>query len=251
MDGAHRFLRQLGLSFRRSKNKFTACPALLVCERGYRSLRTNQFTSRTRNGGPIVMMKSLWLGLIVAITFTCLLSQWVFSAASKETDSPKGISPEIVAEYVHSVVQADRTFYQTEIVNRMREKGMVSASEHWREDGGIPLPAQFLQESGRLMAKQGKAIRFRLISDWAINKENRPATEFERTGLMKILENPDRPYTAVITDGKVRSFQALYADKAVTQFCADCHNVHRNSLKRDFKQGDVMGGMLITIVLPQ
>ena len=135
------------------------------------------------------MMKGLWLGLVVGITFTCLLGQWVLSAASKETDSPKGISPEIVAEYVHSVVQADRTFYQTEIVDRMQEKGMVSASEHWRADGGLPLPAQFLQESGRLMAKQGKAIRFRLISSWAINKEHRPTTEFERTALTKILGN--------------------------------------------------------------
>ena len=120
------------------------------------------------------MMKGLWLGLVVGITFTCLLGQWVFSAASKETDSPKGISPEIVAEYVHSVVQADRAFYQTEVVDRMREKGMVSASEHWRVDGGLPLPAQFLQESGQLMAKQGKAIRFRLISSWAINKRASP-----------------------------------------------------------------------------
>ena len=196
-------------------------------------------------------MKGLWLGLAVGTTFTCLLGQGAVSAASKETDSPKGISPEMVAEYVHSVVQANRTFYQTEIVSRMREKGMVSSSESWKVDGSLPLPVQFLQESGRLMAKQGKGLRFRLISSWAINKENRPTTEFERTGLMKVLENPDRPYTAITTEGKARSFQALYADKAVSQFCADCHNVHPKSPKRDFKEGDVMGGMLITIVLPE
>ena len=196
-------------------------------------------------------MKGLSLGLAVGTTFTCLLGQGVFSAASKETDSPKGLSPEIVAEYVHSVVQANRTFYQTEIVDRMQAKGMVSASEHWRADGGIPLPVQFLQESGRLMAKEGKAIRFRLISSWAINKESGPKTEFERTGLMKVLENPDRPYTAITTEGKARSFQALYADKAVSQFCADCHNVHPKSPKNDFKAGDVMGGLLGTIALPQ
>jgi len=196
-------------------------------------------------------MRGFWLGLAVGTTFTCLLGQGVFSAASRETDSPKGISPEIVADYVHSVVQADRTFYQTEIVDRMREKGMVFASENWRTDGGLPLPAQFLQESGRLAAEQRKGMRVRLISSWAINKEHRPTTEFERTGLMKILANPDRPYTAVTTEGKARIFQALYADKAVSQHCADCHNVHPKSLKRDFKAGDVMGGMLITIVLPQ
>jgi hypothetical protein len=185
------------------------------------------------------------------MTFTSVLGQWVFSATTRETDPPKGISPDIVADYVHSVVQADRTFYQTEIVDRMQEKGMVFASENWRADGGLPLPAQFLQESGRFTAKQGKAIRFRLISSWAINKEHRPTTEFERTGLMKIFVSPDRPYTAVTTEGKARIFQALYADKAVSQQCADCHNVHPKSLKRDFKAGDVMGGLLVTISLPQ
>jgi hypothetical protein len=198
-----------------------------------------------------VRMKGRWLGLAVGTTVTCLLGQWVFSAASNESGAPKGIAPELVAEYVHSVVQANRTFYQVEIVDRMQQKGLVFASENWRADGDLPLPAQFLQDSGRLMAEQGKGIRFRLISSWAINKEHRPTTEFERTGLLKILANPARPYTAVTTEGKARTFQALYADTAVTQYCADCHNVHPQSPKRDFKAGDVMGGMLITIVLPQ
>jgi hypothetical protein len=197
-----------------------------------------------------VNVKNFWLGLAVGTTFTCLLGPWAFTAVSKETDPPKGISPEVVADYVHSVVQTDRTFYQTEIVDRMREKGIVFASENWKTEGDLPLPAQFLQGSGRLMAEQRKDIRFRLISSWAINKEHRPKTEFERTGLMKILANPERPYTAITVEGKARIFQALYADKAVSQLCADCHNVHQDSLKRDFKAGDVMGGMLITIILP-
>lgn len=196
-------------------------------------------------------MRGFWLGLVVGTTFTCLLGQLVFSAASGETDPTKGLSPEIVADYVHSVVQADRTFYQIEIVDRMQKKGLAFASENWRMTGDLPLPAQFLQESGRLLAEQKKRIRFRLISSWAINKEHRPKTEFERTGLTKILENTDRPYTAVTTEGKARIFQALYADKAVSQHCADCHNGHPQSLKRDFKEGDVMGGVLVTIALPQ
>ncbi|HNP62007.1 MAG TPA: DUF3365 domain-containing protein [Nitrospirales bacterium] len=196
-------------------------------------------------------MRGFWLGLVVGTTFTFLLGQWAFPAASKETDPPNGLSPAIVADYVHSVVQADRTFYQMEIVDRMQEKGLAFASENWKMDGDLPLPAQFLQESGRLMAEQQKLIQFRLISSWAINKEHRPTTVFQRTGLTKILENPDRPYTGVTTEGKARIFQALYADKAVSQHCADCHNGHPQSLKRDFKAGDVMGGVLVTIALPQ
>ncbi len=196
-------------------------------------------------------MRGFWLGLAIGTIFTSLLGQWVFSASSKETDPPKGISPERVADYIHSVIQADRAFYTTEIVERMQTRGIVFASEHWRDDGDLPLPAQFLLESGLLVAKQSKGIRFRLISSWPINKRNSAKTEFERIALTKIVENTDRPYTAVTTEGKARVFQALYPDKALSSKCADCHNVHPESPKRDFKAGDVMGGVMLTIPLPQ
>ena len=196
-------------------------------------------------------MRGFWLGLAVGTISTCLFGQWVFSAASKETDPPKGISPETVADYIHSVIQADRTFYTTEIVERISARGTIYASENWRETGDLPLPAQFILEAGRLVAQQPNGIRFRLISSWAINKRNGPTTEFERTALTKILVNPDRPYAGVTTEGRARVFQALYPDKALSQRCADCHNVHPKSPKRDFKAGDVMGGILLTIPLPQ
>jgi len=191
------------------------------------------------------------LGLAVGTISTCLLGQWVSSAVSKETDPAKGIAPEIVAGYIHSVVQADRHFYTTEIVERMQTRGIVFTSEHWKETGDLPLPAQFVLETGRLVAQQPNGIHFRLISNWAINKRNSPTTEFERTALTKINGNTDRPYTGVTTDGGARVFQAVYPDKALSQRCADCHNVHQKSPKRDFKEGDVMGGMLVTIPLPR
>jgi hypothetical protein len=195
-------------------------------------------------------LRGFWLGLAVGTISTCLLGQVMSSAASKEADPPKGISPHMVAEYLHTVVQADRQFY-TELVEWMQSRGVVFPSEHWRETGTLPLPAQFVLETWRLVAQQPNGIRFRLISSWAINKKNGPTTEFERIALTKIVANTDRPYTGVTTEGKARVFQALYPDKALTPMCADCHNVHPDSPKRNFKQGDVMGGMLLTIPLPQ
>src|SRR5215471_2904439 len=193
-------------------------------------------------------VKGFWSGFAVGTVFTCLFGQWVLSAVSQEPNPPKSIPAETVADYVHSVIQADRTIYTTEVVERMQMRGIVTASENWRETGRLPLPAQFLIESGRLVAENPNGIRFRLISNWAINKKNRPASEFERTGLGEILHS-DLPYRGVITENGIQYFKALYPDKAVSQTCIGCHNAHPNSPKRDFKPRDIMGGLLLSIPL--
>ncbi len=162
---------------------------------------------------------------------------------------PAGIPPEKVADYVHAVIQADRTIYTTMVVNRMQEKGIVSAEEHWEQNNALPLPAQFLQHSGKLVAEGGGGIRYRLISLWPIYQRNAPATPLERKALETVSAQPDRPFTGIVTSGRKRYFQAVYADRAVSKACVSCHNGHPLSPKRDFKLNDVMGGIAITIPL--
>ena len=156
---------------------------------------------------------------------------------------------ETVADYVHAVIEADRDIYTRHVVERMQSKGIVVASENWTEKNTLPLPAQFLLESGRLIAKKGIGIRYRLISLWPINKQNAAATEFEETGLGTFITQPTRPYVGFAESGGYRYFQAIYADLAVTQVCIGCHNAHPNSPKRDFKLNDAMGGIVISIPL--
>jgi hypothetical protein len=188
------------------------------------------------------------LGLVVIVFAVS------FSLAETTTPSPSvGVSLpiETVADYVHAVLEADRDVYTRHVVERMQTKGIVVASENWLERNTLPLPAQFLLESGRFIAKKGIGIRYKLISLWPINKLNAPATEFEQSGLTEVISQPNRPYVGFAeTEGR-RYFQAVYADRAVTQACIGCHNAHPGSPKRDFKLNDVMGGILITIPLAQ
>ena len=195
-------------------------------------------------------IRGFLLGFAVGTVCTCLLAPWLLSAATKEPDGSRSIPAEKVADYLHSVIQADRTFYTVEVVERMQMRGIVTASENWRETGRLPLPAQFLIEAGKLVSEQPNGIRFRLISNWAINKKNRAATEFERTGLGEILHS-ELPYRGIITENGIEYFKALYPDKAVSQTCIGCHNAHPNSPKRDFKPRDIMGGLLLSIPLSQ
>jgi hypothetical protein len=187
-----------------------------------------------------------------AATLTLLLgSLWIGGPPpfAKDTPGSAGISPEKVADYVHAVLEADRTIYTAYVVNRMQEKGIVGAAEHWEQENALPLPAQFLQHSGRLVAESGRGIRYRLIGLSPIYQRNAPATDFERQALETLRRHPDRPVTGIVASGKKQYFQAIYADRAVSTACVNCHNSHHLSPKRDFKLNEVMGGIAITIPL--
>jgi len=160
---------------------------------------------------------------------------------------PAGIPPETVADYVHAVIEADRAIYTTHVVDRMQEKGVVAASENWESQNTLPLPAQFLIDSARMVAKKNRGIRYRLVSLWPIYERNGPATDFERGGLEAMLKQPEKTYTGYVESAGQRYFQAIYADRAVAQACIGCHNAHPHSPRRDFKLNDVMGGIVITL----
>lgn len=183
----------------------------------------------------------------------CFLTGWIAWAAAPEQKTlpapSANIPAEKVAAYVHAVIQADRTIYTSQIVNRMQEKHIVSASEHWEQDNALLLPAQFLQQSGRAVAESGSGIRYRLIGLSPIYQRNAPATDFERKALESLSKQADRPVTGIVASGKKQYFQAIYPDRAVSAACVNCHNQHPLSPKRDFKLSDVMGGIAITIPL--
>lgn len=189
---------------------------------------------------------------IHVITIAFLLGVcWTVTAlhAAKENPMTVGIAPEKVADYIHAILEADRTFYTSHIVNRLQEKGILASTEQWEQENTLPLPAQFLQHSGRLVAESGRGIRYRLIGFSPIYQRNAPATEFERKALDVLRRQPDRPVTGIVSSGKKQYFQAIYSDRAVSSACVTCHNSHPLSPKQNFKLNDVMGGIAITIPL--
>ena len=178
----------------------------------------------------------------------CLgLSAWGLSSFLRSPDSEVTLNPAKVAEQMHAIIEANRTIYATHVVDKLQAKGIVTAAEYWKQEDVLPLPAQFLIETGRLMSEKGTGLKYRLASLWPIYVWNAPSTDFERKGLEAIARDPKKPYTGFVRVGRERSFQAIYADIAISQSCIDCHNAHPNSPRRDFKLNDVMGGIVITI----
>ena len=182
-------------------------------------------------------------------TLSILVVVFVYWGTSSGAKDCGGIPAENVADMVHAVIESNRTFYTVHVVERMQAKGVVVASENWRDEKTLPLPAQFLQESARLAVNTKAKIGYKLIGLWPINKQNAPKTESEHKGLVETLKNPDRPYTEVVMNGPDAYLQAIYADRAISQACIGCHNAHPDSPKRDFKQNDVMGAIMVIVPL--
>ena len=186
-----------------------------------------------------VVLGAATFAIIAVIAF------WIFKLALADSMKSDMVPSEKVAAFIHAVLEANRNNYTENVVSKLRRDG-IEAHEHWKDERGVPLPAQFLMETGRLVALKDLNFSFRLASLTPVYVWNGPNSDLERQGLTAVQRNPDRPYYGFITKSGTRYFQAIYADQAVSIACVECHNNHPNSPRRDFKLNDVMGGIVIT-----
>ncbi len=190
------------------------------------------------------MTSKTWM-IVITVGLLCLGIGWRVGSQRTVTD---GISARTVGDYLHAVIESDRTFYAQHVVERMEAMLIVTASENWKEEKTLPLPVQFLREASRGLHVRDAPFRYRLISLWPLNPRNKASSEGEQRALKQIVEYGDVVEDEVILKGK-RYFQAIYPDRAVSRACVSCHNTHPKGPKRDFKLNDVMGGLVIQVPL--
>ncbi|GJL78999.1 MAG: hypothetical protein NPINA01_19880 [Nitrospinaceae bacterium] len=186
--------------------------------------------------------------LLFKFLIVCFFSIYNPVFADSFEKSP-GLSPRTAANYIHAVIEADRRIYAHDIVARLSKKGLLSASENWKEENTLLLPAQFLLKSAEISNARGIGMRYYLTSLWPINKTNGPKSENEKIGLQAVVRNPEEPFSWIVQEGRRWVYQTIYPDIATSESCVACHNNHPDSPRKDFKLGDVMGGILINLPL--
>jgi hypothetical protein len=149
-------------------------------------------------------------------------------------------STDTAVRYVLETVKAFRTVYSKGIEEQIRKAGVTSREDWQHDDHAIMLNVQFVKAAGAEI----KDFELGLISLWPIQESNRPKTEAETRALKKLLEDPDLQ-VVTFTDGK--QFKGIAGDYAIVQACADCHNTHSKSPRRDFRQGDLMGAVVVRL----
>lgn len=192
------------------------------------------------------MMKTKWsVGLIV--TPLIVLTWFPMQGGAADT---RGISPEVVADYIHAVVESHRAFYTAHVVTPLEEVGAARSGSEWHTDKKIiPLPVQLLNETSQMFSTQSTGLRYQLISLWPINRKNGPRDQTDKKSLETVMAKPERPVTRTVKIEGQSYFQAIYADVALSPACVTCHNSHPDSPKKDYQAGDVMGGLVIEFPL--
>lgn len=161
----------------------------------------------------------------------------------------RGVTPQAMADAIYAVIAADRAVYTREVVSRLQDQeNVIRASEHFRDDKALPLPAQMFRMAAETVRKEKAGFTYALLSSWPINKQNEPRTAAEKAGLEAVARS-GASYSIEEELGQKRYFTAVYPDKAVSEACVACHNAHRDSPRHDYKLGDVIGGVVIRIPL--
>ena len=192
------------------------------------------------------MKRRVILGAATAVSITATTA--VFAEASNATVSVKAM-----ADALHLVMDSDRSVYTKKIVNRLvKKEKVIKASEHFEDDKALVLPAQMFRFGSELAMKRAEKLddvnfSYTLQSIWPINKQNAPKTKAEKAGLKYVAENKGKNYYTTEKLGGQNYFTAVYADTGVAPVCVSCHNKHPDTPKKDFKIGDVMGGVVIRI----
>src|SRR6185369_14085665 len=164
------------------------------------------------------MFKSISSGLGAPLAATALLIA-ICSGCRQQPAKPAAqtlpevtFKPKEMADALHSVIAADREVYARHILQRLEgDEKLIKASEHWREERGLPVPAQVLRLGAETVQQKGAEFHYILRSLWPINPKNAPETATEKAGLQAVLEHPETNYYAEESLGGRRYFTAVYS----------------------------------------
>ncbi|MBU6250786.1 MAG: adenylate/guanylate cyclase domain-containing protein [Cyanobacteria bacterium REEB417] len=149
--------------------------------------------------------------------------------------------------YADALQQA-RTLYNEAVVDKLKNEASVNIDyNHFGQPKTIPFPATFLIELSERISQENLGLSVKLFSDhpFASRKNPNRRDPFEREALAFLVKNPDQPYTKIMNVNGRKVFRYAQAE-IMKSSCVACHNSHPQSTKRDWKVGDVRGGLEIT-----
>ena len=156
----------------------------------------------------------------------------------------------LTANAISKQILADRQVYTEKVVNKLKKDGLEIQARNLdnfrKHKGGILLPASFVHATSKVVNALG-THKADLLSLWNLNPNKGPRNAFEREALKSLIGNKKGIKETVVGTGRDARYIQVSADVGSARACITCHNAHPKSTKRDFKLGDVMGGIVVSM----
>ncbi len=145
-------------------------------------------------------------------------------------------------------ITEDRKQYTQNVIGKLKkEVPEVHPNRNYAViKGSIPLPTTFLKEVSDVINQKG-IYSYDFLSKWNINKEKGLITDFEKEAFDYLYNKKGKVFSRFLVHKGLYTLRYATPDMASAEACVNCHNVHEDSPKSDFKPGDVMGILVVNI----
>lgn len=150
--------------------------------------------------------------------------------------------PQEMADALHAIIAAGQEIYFQQAVKYF-------PADARRRNEFLAAHAGTLRAAAESIQRQGAEFHYVLRSLWPVNPKNSPETETEKRGLQFVSDHRGENFYAGESLGGRRYFVAVYGMAATSETCADCHNQNTAGRRKDFKTGDIMGGLIVRVPL--
>jgi adenylate cyclase len=159
------------------------------------------------------------------------------------------------ATNLDSMITSIRSFYSSNIVNRVLSKhdqANVAVAHNYEEiPGAIPIPATLSLELGQIISEKQSNVRYRFVSDYPFkNRSVHNLDALEKKALAIFRARPKQESVVEVYSKGLLSQVRYLTPVIMGASCVGCHNSHENSIKTDWKVGDVRGIQEVTVVRP-
>jgi serine/threonine protein kinase len=188
---------------------------------------------------PAVLLAAGLLAPVVALVALSLLSTTLVRSSAVESAAQQAeLLEEANEEYARIVDRVEQARYP---VNKMLPP----------TPGTVPLsiPATFMHDVGEHLAKSSRTgVKVRQFSDYPYpwRKDGGPHDDFERRALARLRETGGRESVHEFSEIDGQTFVRFAQARVMQKACVECHNTHPMTPKRDWKEGDVRGVLVIT-----
>src|SRR5262249_44121767 len=187
------------------------------------------------------------VGLLLAVTIGSAFGLWQLSRLSEYLVRTSALES---AAQQSEILNTVNNLYSPALVEAAKRKGVEATHDYTARKGAIPLPATLTIELGRHLGERSESgVQVRLFSDYPFRSrtDGGPKDDFERAALEELPHDAAKPFVR-FEEFQGRPSLRYATAQRMQQTCAQCHNSHQDSVKKDWKEGDIAG--VLEIIRP-